>query len=85
MLMEIMGLHLPGTTFVNPGTTLRDEITKASAQQALSITALGNNYTPIGRIYDEKAVVNGGWPKAGGSTNHSALRQLQPWNCVDLE
>lgn len=73
MLMEIMGLHLPGTTFVNPGTTLREEITKASAQQALSITALGNNYTPIGRIYDEKAVVNGvvGLLATGGSTNHT--------------
>ncbi|MGB9144147.1 MAG: dihydroxy-acid dehydratase, partial [Aestuariivirga sp.] len=59
MLMEIMGLHLPGSTFINPGTMLRDEITKASAQRALSITSLGNNYTPIGRIYDEKAVVNG--------------------------
>ena len=73
MLMEIMGLHLPGTTFVNPGTTLRDEITRASVQQALSITALGNNYTPIGRIYDEKAVVNGvvGLLATGGSTNHT--------------
>ena len=73
MLMEIMGLHLPGTTFVNPGTELRDEITKASALQALSITALGNNYTPIGKIYDEKAVVNGvvGLLATGGSTNHT--------------
>ena len=73
MLMEIMGLHLPGSTFVNPGTALRDEITRASAKQALSITALGNNYTPIGRIYDEKAVVNGvvGLLATGGSTNHT--------------
>ena len=73
MLMEIMGLHLPGTTFVNPGTELREEITKASALQALSITALGNNYTPIGKIYDEKAVVNGvvGLLATGGSTNHT--------------
>jgi phosphogluconate dehydratase len=73
MLMEIMGLHLPGSTFVNPGTQLRDEITKASARQALSITALGNSYTPIGRIYDEKAVVNGvvGLLATGGSTNHT--------------
>ncbi len=73
MLMEIMGLHLPGTTFVNPGTQLRDEITKASAHQALAITALGNTYTPIGRIYDEKAVVNGvvGLLATGGSTNHT--------------
>ncbi len=73
MLMEIMGLHMPGTTFVNPGTTLRDEITKASTKQAMSITALGNNYTPIGLIYDEKAVVNGvvGLLATGGSTNHT--------------
>jgi phosphogluconate dehydratase len=73
MLMEIMGLHLPGSTFVNPGTALRDEITKASTRQALAITALGNNYTPIGLIYDEKAVVNGvvGLLATGGSTNHT--------------
>ena len=73
MLMEIMGLHLPGSTFVNPGTPLRDAITRASAKQALSITALGNSYTPIGRIYDEKAVVNGivGLLATGGSTNHT--------------
>lgn len=73
MLMEIMGLHLPGSTFINPGTELRDEITKASARQALSISPLGSNYTPIGRIYDEKAVVNGvvGLLATGGSTNHT--------------
>ena len=73
MLMEIMGLHLPGTTFVNPGTAMRDEITKASAKQALSISTLGNRYTPIGKIYDEKAVVNGvvGLLATGGSTNHT--------------
>ena len=73
MLMEIMGLHLPGSTFVNPGTELRDEITKASAKQAMSLTALGNSYMPIGRIYDEKAVVNGvvGLLATGGSTNHT--------------
>ncbi len=73
MLMEIMGLHLPGSTFINPGTALRDEITKASAKQALSISTLGNQYTPIGKIYDEKAVVNGvvGLLATGGSTNHT--------------
>ena len=73
MLMEIMGLHLPGSTFVNPGTPLRDAITIESARQALAITALGNNYRPIGRIYDEKAVVNGivGLLATGGSTNHT--------------
>jgi phosphogluconate dehydratase len=73
MLMEIMGLHLPGTTFVNPGTKLRDEITKASAKQALGITALGNRYTPLSQIYDEKSVINGivGLLATGGSTNHT--------------
>jgi phosphogluconate dehydratase len=73
MLMEIMGLHLPGSTFVNPNTPLRDAITRESARRALSITALGNDYQPIGRIYDEKAVVNGvvGLLATGGSTNHT--------------
>ena len=73
MLMEIMGLHLPGSTFVNPGTALRREITRASAKQALSLTALGNRYTPMAQIYDEKAVVNGvvGLMATGGSTNHT--------------
>jgi phosphogluconate dehydratase len=73
MLMEIMGLHLPGSTFVNPGSELRDEITKASAKQALSLTALGNRYTPLSQIYDEKSVVNGvvGLLATGGSTNHT--------------
>jgi len=73
MLMEIMGLHLPGSTFVNPGTPLRDAITAESAKRALAITALGNDYQPIGRIYDEKAVVNGvvGLLATGGSTNHT--------------
>ena len=73
MLMEIMGLHLPGSTFVNPGTPLREAITRESARRALAITALGNDYLPIGRIYDEKAVVNGvvGLLATGGSTNHT--------------
>jgi phosphogluconate dehydratase len=73
MLMEIMGLHMPGSTFINPGTPLRDEITKASAKQAMSLTALGNRYTPLSQIYDEKSVVNGvvGLMATGGSTNHT--------------
>jgi phosphogluconate dehydratase len=73
MLMEIMGLHLPGSTFINPGSKLRDEITKASAKQALSLTALGNRYTPLSQIYDEKSVINGvvGLLATGGSTNHT--------------
>lgn len=73
MLMEIMGLHLPGSTFINPGSALREEVTRAATRRALSLTALGNNYTPIGRIYDEKVVVNGvvGLLATGGSTNHT--------------
>jgi phosphogluconate dehydratase len=73
MLMEIMGLHLPGTTFVNPNTNLRDEITRAATKRALAITASGNDYTPIGRIVDERTVVNGvvGLLATGGSTNHT--------------
>ncbi|MCB1719373.1 MAG: dihydroxy-acid dehydratase, partial [Candidatus Competibacteraceae bacterium] len=55
LLMEIMGLHLPGTAFVNPGTDLREALTRATAQQAARITAQGNDYLPIGRIVDEKA------------------------------
>ncbi len=73
MLMEIMGLHLPGASFVNPNTPLRDALTKAAAKRALAITALGNDYTPAGHVIDEKAVVNGviGLHATGGSTNHT--------------
>ena len=73
MLMEIMGLHLPGASFVNPGTPLRDALTKEAAKRALTLTALGNDYTPVGHIIDEKAIVNGlvGLNATGGSTNHT--------------
>src|SRR5690242_2446315 len=73
MLMEIMGLHLPGATFINPNTALRDEITRAATRRALAITATGNDYTPIGQIVDEKTLVNGvvGLLATGGSTNHT--------------
>jgi phosphogluconate dehydratase len=71
MLMEMMGLHLPGASFVNPNTPLRDALTKAGAQRALEITALGNDYRPVSEILDEKAFVNGivGLMATGGSTN----------------
>ena len=59
MLMEIMGLHLPGSSFVNPNTPLRDALTREAAQRALSITALGNEYTPVGVMVDERTIVNG--------------------------
>jgi phosphogluconate dehydratase len=73
MLMEIMGLHLPGASFVTPDTPLRDALTKAAAQRALAITALGNDHIPAGRMLDEKAFVNGivGLHATGGSTNHT--------------
>jgi phosphogluconate dehydratase len=71
MLMEIMGLHLPGSSFVNPGTGLRDALTAEAARRALALTALGNSYTPVGRVLDERAFVNGivGLHATGGSTN----------------
>ena len=71
MLMEIMGLHLPGASFVNPNTPLRDALTMLGVKRALEITALGNEFAPIGRIIDERAVVNGvvGLHATGGSTN----------------
>src|SRR5579862_7316152 len=73
MLMEIMGLHLPGASFVNPNTPLRDALTELGARRALELTAQGNEYTPIGQIVDERAVVNGvvGLHSTGGSTNHT--------------
>src|SRR3546814_2695012 len=59
MLMEIMGLHLPGASFINPNTPLRDALTVEATRRALAITALGNAYTPAGEMIDERAVVNG--------------------------
>ena len=71
MLMEFMGLHLPGASFVNPGTPLREALTTAAAKRALAITAQGNDYRPVGSILDERAYVNGivGLMSTGGSTN----------------
>ncbi|MGC8469974.1 MAG: phosphogluconate dehydratase, partial [Acetobacteraceae bacterium] len=73
MLMEIMGLHLPGASFVHPNTGLRDALTREAAKRALALTALGNEYTPVGRLLDERAFVNGvvGLHATGGSTNHT--------------
>ncbi|WP_207099583.1 phosphogluconate dehydratase [Paracoccus shandongensis] len=71
MLMEFMGLHLPGSSFVNPNTPLRDALTVAGVQRAAAITRLGNDYLPAGEVLDEKAFVNGivGLMATGGSTN----------------
>jgi len=71
MLMEFMGLHMPGTSFVNPGTALRDALTDEAAIRATQITAQGNDYRPASAVLDERAFVNGmvGLMATGGSTN----------------
>ena len=73
MLMEVMGLHLPGSAFVHPHTPLRDALTAASARRVLDLTVERGQYTPIGHVVDEKAVVNGivALLATGGSTNHT--------------
>lgn len=73
MLMEVMGLHLPGSAFVNPGTPLRKALTRAAAQRAAAITHLGKEFTPVGKMVDEKTIVNAivGLLATGGSTNHT--------------
>ncbi len=71
MLMEFIGLHLPGASFVNPGTPLREALTVAAVERAAAITALGNDWRPVGEVLDERAFVNGivGLMATGGSTN----------------
>jgi phosphogluconate dehydratase len=73
MMMEIMGLHLPGSSFVNPYTELRDQFTVKAAKQILKFTADGPDYRPIGHVVNEKAIVNAivGLLATGGSTNHT--------------
>jgi phosphogluconate dehydratase len=73
VLMEVMGLHLPGAAFVPPNTSLRDALTSAAARRAAAITALGNEHLPIGKVVDERAIVNAivALLATGGSTNHT--------------
>ena len=85
MMMEVMGLHLPGAAFVTPNTALRDALTSAAARRVAQITALGrpavptqdgtsgNEYLPLARTLDERAIVNAivGLHATGGSTNHT--------------
>ena len=72
-LMEVMGLHLPGTAFITPNTPLRDALTGAAAKRAAEISHLGKHYTPLAEIVDERAIVNAivGLLATGGSTNHT--------------
>jgi len=73
MLMEVMGVHLPGSAFVAPGTPLREALTRAAAHRVAALHDGSNDYTPLGWVIDEKAVVNGivGLMATGGSTNHT--------------
>ncbi len=73
MLMEVMGLHLPGAAFIPPNTPLRDALTAAAARRAVEISEQGETYIPVGRVVDEKAIVNAiiALLVTGGSTNHT--------------
>jgi phosphogluconate dehydratase len=73
MMMEVMGLHMPGAAFVNPGTKLRSELTRAATHRIADIGWDGNDYRPLGHCIDEKAIVNAiiGLMATGGSTNHA--------------
>ncbi len=73
MMMEVMGLHMPGAAFVNPGTKLRSELTRAATHRLAAISWDGEDYRPLGHCVDEKAIVNAivGLMATGGSTNHA--------------
>jgi phosphogluconate dehydratase len=73
MMMELMGLHLPGSAFVHPNTPLRDALVAAAAKRAVEIGPKSNAYTPFAAVADEKSIVNGvaGLLATGGSTNHT--------------
>jgi phosphogluconate dehydratase len=73
MLMEMMGLHLPGSAFITPYTPLRDALTAAAAQRAVALTQQGGKYMPVGHVVDEKSIVNAiaALLATGGSTNHT--------------
>ncbi len=73
MMMEVMGLHIPGAAFINPGTKLRQELTRAATHRLAGIGWDGTDYRPLGLCIDEKAIVNAcvGLLATGGSTNHA--------------
>jgi phosphogluconate dehydratase len=94
VLLEAMGVQLPGSSFVNPDTPLRDALTRAATERALAITALGEDFRPFGRLIDERAIVNAivALMATGGSTNHSihwiavarAAGIVLTWDDLDL-
>ena len=73
MMMEMMGLHMPGAAFISPGTPLRQALTRAAVQRLTQIGRKGNDFRPMARVVDEKAIVNAcvGLLATGGSTNHA--------------
>ena len=73
MMVEMMGLHLPGSSFINPNTPLREALTQGATEQVLKYTAMGDDFRPIAYMIDEKAIVNAmvGLMATGGSTNHT--------------
>ncbi|HXC59994.1 MAG TPA: phosphogluconate dehydratase [Steroidobacteraceae bacterium] len=73
MLMEVMGLHLPGAAFVHPNTPLRDALTREATRQVAGLTSLGSQYTPVCEVIDERSLINAivGLLSTGGSTNHT--------------
>ena len=73
MMMEMIGLHLPGSAFVHPHTPLREALVAAAPQRAVEISAGGNAYTPMAQVVDEKSIMNAmvGLMATGGSTNHT--------------
>ncbi len=93
MMMEVMGLHVPGAAFVNPGTRLRQELTRAAVHRLAAIGWDGGDYRPLGLCVDEKAIVNAivGLLATGGSTNHAihlpaiarAAGMIVDWEDID--
>ena len=73
VLLEAMGVQLPGSSFINPGTPLRTALDDEAVHRVLKMTALGDDYRPLGRLIDERAIVNAvvALMATGGSTNHT--------------
>ncbi len=86
MLMEIMGLHLPGAAFVHPDTPLRDALTAAAARNVAAMTTLGEQYRPLAQVIDERSFVNAivGLLATGGSTNHT-LHLVAMARCAGIQ
>ena len=73
MLMEIMGLHVPGSSFITPGTPLREALNDFAVKRLTEITSTGNSYVPLSNVISEETIVNAlvGFMATGGSTNHT--------------